>query len=174
MNSHMIDKATKFASAAHNGHKRKYTGDPYTVHLFAVAKMVKDHGLSNHAICAAILHDTVEDTLITHHDIKMAFGGRVSDLVKMLTDVSTPNDGNRATRKAMDASHLSHSDSVGASIKLADLIDNSRSIVDHDPKFAKVFLAEKAALLKVLTHGNADLHALATKTLADGLAKIKA
>lgn len=87
-------------------------------------------------------------------EIHAMFGLEVARLVEMLTDVSRPEDGNRAQRKAIDRAHTAQCSSAAATIKLADLIDNTRSIVERDPEFAKVYLEEKRLLLEVLTHGN--------------------
>ena len=51
-------------------------------------------------------------------------------------------------------------------MKLADLISNTRSIVEHDPNFAKIYMAEKALLLKVLVRGNKELFAKASALVA--------
>lgn len=78
-------------------------------------------------------------------------------------DVSRPKDGNRAVRKAKDRAHLARASAEGKSIKLADLVSNTRSIVAHDPNFSVVYLREKRALLPFLTEGDAGLFALATE-----------
>jgi hypothetical protein len=77
--------------------------------------------------------------------------------VAALTDISRPNDGDRKIRKAIDRNHLAGASARAQTIKLADLIDNSRSIVERDPDFAKVYLAEKRELLAVLTEGDETL-----------------
>ena len=79
------------------------------------------------------------------------FGPEVCDLVVELTDVSKPEDGNRATRKAIDADRLGKVSEQAQIIKLADLLDNSEDILANDPKFAKVFLKEKEAILDKMT-----------------------
>ncbi|MFK7914719.1 MAG: hypothetical protein AB8B93_12460, partial [Pseudomonadales bacterium] len=94
--------------------------------------------------------------------IVAAFGADVGYLVRFLTDVSQPQDGNRATRKRLDRAHIAAGDARVHTIKLADLIDNSESITSHDPGFAKVYMTEKRALLEVLGDGNPELFARAT------------
>lgn len=74
----------------------------------------------------------------------------------MLTYVRQPSDGNRAARKAIDRAHTAQESAEVKTIKLANLIDNSHCIVARDPDFAKVYLAEKAALLEVLGEGEGD------------------
>ena len=119
-----------------------------------VAEIVKTVAYTPEMIAAALLHDVVEDTDASLEDILHRFGSAVADLVRDLTDVSQPEDGNRATRKALDRAHTAQASAAAKTIKLADLISNSRSIVEFDPKFAKVYLKEKALLLDVLTEGD--------------------
>ena len=130
--------------------KRKYTGEPYIVHPVEVSEIVAWHNGSKEMIAAALLHDTVEDTDVTIDDIRNEFGNAVALLVDDLTDVSKLEDGNRATRKAMDRDHTANASAAAMVIKAADLISNSKSIAEHDPKFAKVYFEEKRALLDVM------------------------
>ncbi len=109
----------------------------------------------------------VEDTPVTLDEIRDAFGDLVADLVGDLTDVSKPSDGNRAARKAIDRHHTELASPQAKTIKLADLIDNTRSIVQYDPDFAKVYLVEKALLLEVLREGDATLFEIAQGIVAD-------
>jgi (p)ppGpp synthase/HD superfamily hydrolase len=146
--------ALDFATAAHTGQKRKYTGEDYIVHPMEVAEIVKTVAYTPEMIAAALLHDVVEDTDVSLEDISIKFGPNIADLVCDLTDVSKPEDGNRAARKALDRAHTAQASAAAKTIKLADLISNSRSIVEFDPKFAKVYLKEKALLLDVLTEGD--------------------
>lgn len=143
----MLDKVLDFATKAHNGQARKYTGEPYIVHPIAVANLVKQHGGTEVQQAAALLHDVVEDTEVTLDEICIKFGTQVADLVFWLTDQSKMTDGNRAIRKAIDRKHTFSSPYDAQFIKLADLINNTTSIVEHDKGFAKVFLAEKKLIL---------------------------
>ena len=152
--------AEQFARTRHAGHVRKYTGEPYTVHLREVAELVASVGGDPVQVAAAWLHDVVEDTATTIEEVRAAFGDDVGDLVADLTDISQPSDGNRQARKALDRDHLAAAPARSQTIKLADLISNTQSIAAHDPGFARVYLAEKRALLDVLVHGDATLHAL--------------
>jgi (p)ppGpp synthase/HD superfamily hydrolase len=153
----MIDlvlRAAKFAEKAHAGQTRKYTGEPYISHPRDVAWMVYAATSDDEATAAAWLHDVVEDCGVDPREIAALFGMRVAQLVEMVTDVSRPEDGNRRARKAIDRDHLARADATGQTIKLADLIDNTTSIVERDPDFAKVYLREKRELLEVLTKGD--------------------
>lgn len=154
--SKLVANARTFAFDAHNaiGQRRKYTDEPYTVHLERVSQLVASVVSDREMIAAAYLHDTVEDTPVTIDDIQAAFGANVANLVFYLTDVSKPEDGNRAIRKAMDREHNAKGGARVHTIKLADLIDNSASIVDHDARFASVYMQEKRLLLSVLKDGH--------------------
>lgn len=160
--------AVVFAFDAHKSHRRKYTDEPYIVHPRAVSLLVKSVPHTREMLCAAWLHDTVEDCdWITNKMIEDRFGKEVAELVEMLTDVSKPSDGNRAERRAIDRAHTSKASPEAKTIKLADLIDNTRSIVEHDRAFAKVYLAEKVLLLEVLEDGDADLFDIALKQVIE-------
>ena len=160
-----VERARVFATAAHAAVKqvRKYTFEPYIVHPTEVASIVASVPHTNEMLAAAYLHDTVEDTGVSIVDIQVEFGNEVASLVGWLTDVSKPEQGNRAVRKAIDREHTAMAPAAAQTVKLADLIANSRSILAHDPAFAKVYLEEKRMLLEVLTRGDATLMAQARR-----------
>lgn len=154
------ERARVFAIAAHEaaGQRRKYTGRPYWEHPARVAALVAEVLPGDEeAEAAAWLHDVVEDTAVGLDTIHGLFGSRVARLVGEVTDVSRPEDGNRAARKAIDREHLAGASPAGQTIKLADMIDNLRSIATHDPAFAKVYLAEKERLVERLGLGSPAL-----------------
>lgn len=157
----MEERARDFATRYHASQRRKYTGEPYITHPAAVADLVRSVQHTEAMICAAWLHDTVEDTPATLDEIERVFGFEVAALVERLTDISKPSDGTRAVRKAIDREHTARASPQAKTIKLADLIDNTRSIVERDPSFAKVYLSEKALLLEVLRDGDATLWEMA-------------
>ena len=153
------EKAKRFAADAHASivHVRKYTGEPYIGHPASVVEIVRSVPHTEEMLAAAWLHDTVEDTAATEAEIYEMFGHKVAVMVEMLTDVSKPEDGNRAKRKAIDRAHSARGIPAAKTIKIADLIDNSSSILERDPRFAEVFIREKALLLKVLKEGDLTL-----------------
>jgi (p)ppGpp synthase/HD superfamily hydrolase len=153
------ERAKAFAKAAHESidQRRKYTNEPYINHPEAVAELVKTVSHTPEMIAAAWLHDVVEDTPIELSEIEDEFGVQVAELVEMLTDVSRKEDVNRKVRKAMDREHTALASPQAKTIKLADLIHNSKSIIERDPGFAKIYLKEKRALLEVLKEGDSDL-----------------
>lgn len=166
----IVEKAKKFATAAHASinQVRKYTNDPYIVHPAEVARIVLSVPHSEAMLAAAWLHDVVEDTPVTIEEIRAEFGEEVAELVAWLTDVSTPADGNRAARKAKDREHTAAAPAEAQTVKLADLLSNSRSILEHDLNFGAVYLKEKALLLEVLTKGDATLLARAQAEVTRG------
>jgi guanosine-3',5'-bis(diphosphate) 3'-pyrophosphohydrolase len=165
----IVERARVFATAAHAavGQVRKYTFEPYIVHPAEVAKIVRDAGGSEAMVAAAWLHDTVEDTGVTIETIRAEFGVEVAELVGWLTDVSRPEHGNRAHRKALDRAHSAAAPAEAQTVKLADLIANTRSIMAHDVAFAKTYLEEKRLLLAVMTKGDARLMAEARKFIGE-------
>jgi len=162
----IIQNAREFAIRTHKriDHRRKYSQQPYSVHLAAVAKLVSSITDDPAIIAAAWLHDIVEDTPATLYEIETEFGKEISELVENLTDVSRPSDGNRAMRKALDREHLAKASPKAKTVKLADLIDNCKDICKHDPRFARVYLKEMGALLEVLKEGDPVLYEDAVRT----------
>jgi len=157
MNQAVLD----FAIAAHEGQLRKYTDDPYIIHPVAVADMVEDAGDDENMVNAALLHDVLEDTSVTHSQLRAFLfqnfvavdASDILNLVVELTDVFTKEDFpnlNRKARKSLEAIRLGNVSDRAKQIKLMDIEHNSKSIMEHDPKFAKVFLEEKEVLLNFL------------------------
>ncbi|MBB5409465.1 (p)ppGpp synthase/HD superfamily hydrolase [Paraburkholderia sp. HC6.4b] len=156
----LIERARMFAIGAHTaiGQRRKYTAEPYSVHLEEVSSLVSTvEGVTPDMVAAAWLHDTVEDTDVPLSLIETEFGVSIARLVRELTAVSGPNDGDRATRKALDRAHTAAASAEAHTIKAADLISNLRTVEARDPAFAKIYMAEKALLLEVLVRADAGL-----------------
>lgn len=155
----IVEKARVFATAAHASVKqlRKYTNEPYIVHPAQVATIVGGVPHTAPMLAAAWMHDVLEDTGVTEQDMRAEFGDYITDLVMWLTDVSKPEDGNRATRRSIDLEHTKLAPREAKTIKLADIISNTSSIKEHDEAFAKVYLVEKAAQIAVLTEGDPEL-----------------
>ena len=128
--SKLVEQARVFAVQAHRRirHVRKYTQQPYDIHLRSVARLVEEVTDDPEMVAAAWLHDIVEDTTVTFQDLEQEFGAGVTHLVTELTDVSKPGDGNRFTRKAIDRDHTAQASPRAKTIKLADLIDNCTDI----------------------------------------------
>lgn len=156
-------KALLFAKRAHGDQKRKYTGEPYWTHLVAVRDIVATVPHDEDMLVASLLHDTVEDTTVTLDQIRAEFGDHVANLVSELTDLVPKKDNNlnREQRKRLDAEHTAMASPDGKTIKLADLIHNSGSILFSDVKeaknFAPVYAREKKRLLHLMTEGDKTL-----------------
>jgi (p)ppGpp synthase/HD superfamily hydrolase len=104
------------------------------------------------------LHDCIEDQQVNSVYLDAHFGPVVADGVGWLSDLE---QGNRESRKRQSRERLSHAPGWIQTIKCADLISNTSSIVQHDPKFAITYLEEKRLLLQVLTKADRRLWQLA-------------
>lgn len=158
--SDLTFSAMLFAREKHQGQVRKYTGNPYVDHLAEVAGIVATVDSSPVVIATAWLHDVVEDCGVSLQEIDRRFGPIVALGVSGLSDVET---GNRAERKAASRARLANCTGWIQTIKCADLISNTSSIVKHDPKFAVTYLEEKRLLLEVLTKADPRLLDLARR-----------
>ena len=135
----LVLKAFEFANEAHKGVRRR-SGEPYILHPIAVAKIVVDEiGLGCKSICAALLHDVVEDTDFTVEDIQRLFGDKIASLVDGLTKIKTALDNDnknkgQAARISLQAENFRRilvtlNDDVRiVLIKLADRLHNVRTI----------------------------------------------
>lgn len=144
----VVARARGFARQAHGRQTRKYSGEPYIQHLDSVVRILRSFGIdSPRVLCAAYLHDTVEDTSTTIEHIFDVFGEDIAELVYWLTDAE---QGNRHMRKIMSAWRLGRAPFEAKLIKLADLIDNTENICRNDPPFALVYLREKTKILEMM------------------------
>lgn len=147
-----ILKALDFAERAHRWQWRKYSHEPYVNHPIRVAYKVWKRGLrSEEIVCAALLHDVVEDCGITVGTLKGLFGIGVSHLVDEVSDkFDDPKYGNRHNRKELELLRLSGVSDNAKAIKLADMLDNLPCIVENDPKFGDVYFEEKKRLFDAI------------------------
>lgn len=157
-------QAMRFAFQVHAQQKRKYTNNPYTDHLAEVAGIVATVSTNPKHLAVAWLHDCIEDQGVLEADLKSKFGEDVATGVALLSDLE---QGNRAQRKAASRARLASAPDWVQTVKVADLISNTSSIVEHDPKFAKVYLEEKRLLLDVLTKAHPDLLRFAQQQVID-------
>ena len=127
----IITKAFNFANQAHKGIKRR-SGEPYIMHPIAVAKIVcNEIGLGSTSICAALLHDVVEDTDYTVEDIENIFGPKIAQIVDGLTKISGGIFGDRASAQAENFKKLlltMSNDIRVILIKIADRLHNMRTL----------------------------------------------
>lgn len=153
----LIKSASDFAAEAHHGHLRKFTGEPYWNHLHEVATTLRQYGATPEVIAAGYLHDTLEDTKVTHRQLVNSFGTFITDLVVQVTDVSRPDsgntpesEGNRTLRKAIDRQFVAGASWKGQMIKCADMLSNTADIVQHAIGFARIYIPEKGLLINEL------------------------
>lgn len=127
----IITKAFNFANQAHKGIKRR-SGEPYIMHPIAVAKIVcNEIGLGSTSICAALLHDVVEDTDYTVEDIENIFGPKIAQIVDGLTKISGGIFGDQASAQAENFKKLlltMSNDIRVILIKIADRLHNMRTL----------------------------------------------
>lgn len=168
-----LDKRTKklfdFVKSQHGDQVRKYTGEPYWQHLWKVAETVSIVTKENSVIIVALCHDLFEDTNCTAQILAdkmrdLAYSSTTIDFVVIgvnhLTDHFTPENcpnSNRKERKQNEAKRLWAIPDWAQTIKYADLLDNTSSILKHDENFAKVYLEEKRYILLNMRSGNQEL-----------------
>jgi len=158
----------EFVKKQHGEQKRKYTGEPYWTHPLEVATILHDNGLFN-MVELALCHDLYEDTKcnfdslykeLLRLDYSNVNAYNICKQVQELTDVFTHEDYpymNRLKRKQKEAKRLGNVSFKAQTVKYADLISNTKSIVENDPKFAVVYLKEKQEILNRMTDGDATL-----------------
>ncbi|MDD6314985.1 MAG: RelA/SpoT family protein [Porphyromonadaceae bacterium] len=133
----IIERAYRFARRAHAGVRRR-SGEPYIMHPIAVAKIViSELGLGSTSICAALLHDVVEDTEYTRDDIAATFGEKIASIVEGLTKISGGIFGAKASLQAENFRKLLLSMSTDVRvvlIKMADRLHNMRTLGSMRPE----------------------------------------
>ncbi len=164
----LLLKIRDFANKAHGNQKRKYTPEPYIVHPERVMYICKAYTEDIAVQGAALLHDVLEDTSTTKDQIRNfiselldeELAERMIKYVVELTDIYEkkhyPN-WNRKKRRSREAKRLAKVSGEAQTVKYADILDNCREIVVHDPDFAKRFLSECKMLLRHMDKGNPDL-----------------
>lgn len=171
----MEKEALSFAAEAHGEQRRKFTDEPYIEHPKRVAETVKTVPHTSEMICAAYLHDVVEDTPVKIEEIAEKFGSKVANLVEELTDeymkVNYPHL-NRKARKQKEVERQADMSAEAKTIKLADVIDNTPDIVKNDPGFGRKYLYEMERLTRVLVGGDKELFDRARREVAEGKQKL--
>jgi len=162
-----IDKAYRFARRAHEGMRRR-SGEPYILHPIAVATIVSQEiGLGSTSICAALLHDVVEDTDYTTDDIKAIFGDelvgetgekvgdKIANIVEGLTKISGGIFGEKASAQAENFRKLlltMSNDIRVVLIKMADRLHNMRTLASMPPAKQYKIAGETLYIYAPLAH----------------------
>ena len=130
----LITKAFNFARQAHKG-VRRLSGEPYIMHPLAVAQIVSgEMGLGSTSICAALLHDVVEDTEYTVEDLRNIFGPKIAEIVDGLTKISGGVFGDHSSPQAENLKKLllTMSDDIRVIlIKICDRLHNMRTLASQ-------------------------------------------
>ncbi|MDL2214869.1 RelA/SpoT family protein [Dysgonomonas sp. OttesenSCG-928-M03] len=151
----IITKAFHLAKEAHKGARRR-SGEPYIMHPLAVARIVcKEIGLGSTSICAALLHDVVEDTDYTVEDIKMLFGQKIAEIVDGLTKISSGMFGDQVSSQAENFRKLllTMADDIRVIlVKIADRLHNMRTLGSMAPAKQHKISGETMYIYAPLAH----------------------
>lgn len=180
----VVEKVKAFAAKAHEGQKRKYTPDDYIVHPVRVMQLCKEYTSSVPVLCAALLHDVLEDTEVNRAELQHfllsvmneADAHKTTQLVIELTDVYIKPDypqWNRDKRKKKEAERIEKTSAEAQTIKYADILDNCKEIVQYDREFGPRFLKECKMLLQRIHKGNEQLYSRAKEVVEKGLLQWK-
>ena len=124
----LIERAYRTAEHYHRGQLRK-SGDPYITHPLAVASILAELGMTEPTLCAALLHDTVEDTSYTVEQLTADFGPEVAALVDGVTKLDKVTYGDSAKAETMRKMVIAMSRDIRVLvIKLADRLHNMRTL----------------------------------------------
>ncbi|MDE5724075.1 MAG: RelA/SpoT family protein [Paramuribaculum sp.] len=151
----IIERAFRFAKKAHGGIRRR-SGEPYILHPIAVAKIASQEiGLGSTSICAALLHDVVEDTDYTVEDIERLFGSKIAQIVAGLTKISGGIFGEQASAQAENFRKLlltMSEDIRVVLIKMADRLHNMRTLGSMAPAKQYKIAGETLYIYAPLAH----------------------
>ena len=132
----LLVKAMSFAAHKHKNQRRKgKEASPYINHPIGLAEVLVNVGnvTDINAICAALLHDTVEDTRTTREELTETFGAEISSIVMEVTDDKSLN---KAARKQAQIDHAMHLSNEARAVKLADKICNLGDVATSPPDWS--------------------------------------
>ena len=111
----LIEKAYKFAEAAHQGQVRR-SGEPYIIHPIAVAYKLVEFGMDTPSVVAGLLHDVIEDTPVTYDDIVKAFGKEIANLTDGVTKLGKIPFSSREEQQAENLRRQERNDALAAEV----------------------------------------------------------
>jgi GTP diphosphokinase / guanosine-3',5'-bis(diphosphate) 3'-diphosphatase len=172
-NTGLILKALSFAAHKHRDQRRKdLNASPYINHPIALANVLCNEGgiTDEDVLCAALLHDTIEDTQTTQEELIEVFGKVISDYVMELTD---DKELPKAERKRLQIEHAAHASYQAKLVKLADKICNLRDIASSPPQGWDVtrkqeYFAWSRKVVDNIRGTNAKLESIFDETYAKG------
>jgi len=175
-NTGLLLKALAFAAHKHRDQRRKdVEASPYINHPIALAVVLCNEGgvTDENVLCAALLHDTVEDTKTTLEELTENFGNIISGIVMEVTD---DKNIEKADRKRLQIEHAAHSSHQAKLVKLADKISNLRDIVASPPdgwdlKRKQEYFDWAKKVIDQVRGTNADLERIFDGIYAKGLAE---
>lgn len=130
----LVIKALRYAAKAHRDQRRKGARQaPYINHPIDLMHLLWNEGgvRDENILCAALLHDTIEDTTVSYEDLRREFGSDIANLVHEVTDDKSLA---KEERKRLQVQHAAHKSLQARQIKLADKISNVRDVVSDPPK----------------------------------------
>jgi guanosine-3',5'-bis(diphosphate) 3'-pyrophosphohydrolase len=146
-----VDGAVTFATRFHGDQKRP-TGAPYVEHLLeALEVLVRGAGVSDpDVLCAAVLHDVVEDTPCTIAGVRAAFGDRVADMVAWVTIPEVPAGADKKAVKEAYLKRLADAPDAAILVKLADRASNVQTLRNLRPERQREYYAQTVAYVMPL------------------------
>jgi len=170
-----------FVKVQHGDQKRKYSGQPYWTHLLSVANIVSEYSTVNFEVEIALCHDLFEDTSCTsaqleEHLLDLGYDKTSQEMIVKgvvdLTDKYTKEafpKFNRKIRKGFEAQRLWKIEPYSQTVKYADIIDNTISIVENDKGFARVYLREIDSFIWKINNGNKELYTKCCKIFSEAV-----
>ena len=149
-----IRAAFELAARAHAGQKRK-DGSPYVTHAVAAAEIIVEMGMDEDSIVAALLHDVIEDTAVTHEEIQKQFGPSVADIVEGVTKLTRVNYTSREEEQMENMRKMLMAMSKDIRvilIKLADRLHNMRTMDYQSPEKQRLKSLETMQIYAPIAH----------------------
>src|SRR5437016_1822472 len=150
----IIRKAYEFSLKHHEGQTRA-SGEPYLIHPLEVAIVLADMKLDSSAIAAGLLHDAIEDTDVTHEDIRREFGEQVAHIVEGVTKIDKIEFASKEERQAENVRKMIFAmvdDIRVVLIKLADRLHNMRTLEHLEPERQQQIAQETLDIYAPIAH----------------------